>query len=63
MCTQELVAKKLELAQLYEAQLKLLHLVRNEEAAVLAIGGPAANADAHGAPRGDLIKAATRRMW
>ncbi len=57
------MAKKLELAQLYEAQLKLLHLVRNEEAAALAVGGPAADAGAHVALRGDLIKAAPRRKW
>ncbi|KAK9826768.1 hypothetical protein WJX81_007560 [Elliptochloris bilobata] len=58
---QELVAKKLELAELYEAQLKLMHLVRHEEAH--ALGARTPTAAAHVAVRGDLIKAKARRIW
>jgi hypothetical protein len=55
------VAKKMELAELFEAQLKLLHLVRHVGPPALPCGAP--SAAAHAAQRGDLIKAKARGMW
>jgi hypothetical protein len=52
------VAKKMELAELFEAQLKLLHLVRHVGPPAPPCGAPPAAAQ-----RGDLIKAKARGMW
>ena len=60
-CAQELIAKKLELAELYENQLKLVHQLRHDEAAALAPRTPTASVQV--AHAGELIKAKARRAW
>ena len=58
---QLLVKLKLEVAEMYEEQLKLVHQMRHAEAAALAPRTPTASMQV--ARPGELIKAKTRRVW